>query len=187
MILYGCSSKLQLLEWVSSEAVTSILHKLIEQRMEQHCRGEYERSFLLEFQKVKTSVCSKCWSVSSFMKSCQDKLFISCWLSCVFILSGFFVCEQWLELVLGWLSKVFTSKVHTDGSVPSPSAPSVQASQSASSILKQWRCHMHQFFCRIYVNMRIEELFSIIRGARKKSAYFISKYPSMFLKWLEWE
>lgn len=53
MILCGCSSKLQLLEWVSSEAVTSILHKLIEQRMEQHCRGEYERSFLLEFQKVK--------------------------------------------------------------------------------------------------------------------------------------
>lgn len=52
MILCGCSSKLQLLEWVSSEAVTSILHKLIEQRMEQHCRGEYERSFLLEFQKV---------------------------------------------------------------------------------------------------------------------------------------
>lgn len=53
LILRGCSSKLQLLEWVSSEAVTSILHKLIEQRMEQHCRGEYERSFLLEFQKVK--------------------------------------------------------------------------------------------------------------------------------------
>lgn len=53
---YGVfSSKLQLLEWVSSEAVTSILHKLIEQRMEQHCRGEYERSFLLEFQEVKTS------------------------------------------------------------------------------------------------------------------------------------
>lgn len=47
------SSKLQLLEWVSSEAVTSILHKLIEQRMEQHCRGEYERSFLLEFQEVR--------------------------------------------------------------------------------------------------------------------------------------
>lgn len=47
-----CSSRLQLLEWVSAEAVTSILHKLIEQRMEQHCRGEYERSFLLEFQEV---------------------------------------------------------------------------------------------------------------------------------------
>lgn len=50
------SSKLQLLEWVSSEAVTSILHKLIEQRMEQHCRGEYERSFLLEFQEVKKTL-----------------------------------------------------------------------------------------------------------------------------------
>ena len=52
-VVDGCRSKLQLLEWVSSEAVTSILHKLIEQRMEQHCRGEYERSFLLEFQEVK--------------------------------------------------------------------------------------------------------------------------------------
>uniref|UniRef100_A0A7N5ZQX1 Anaphase-promoting complex subunit 2 n=1 Tax=Anabas testudineus TaxID=64144 RepID=A0A7N5ZQX1_ANATE len=108
-------SKLQLLEWVSSEAVTSILHKLIEQRMEQHCRGEYERSFLLEFQK-------------------------------------------WLEMVLGWLSKVFASEVHTD------------TGQSASSVLKQWRCHMHQFFCRIYVNMRIEELFSIIRDFPESKA-----------------
>ncbi|KAF3699732.1 Anaphase-promoting complex subunit 2 [Channa argus] len=107
-------SKLQLLEWVSSEAVTSILHKLIEQRMEQHCRGEYERSFLLEFQ-------------------------------------------EWLELVLGWLSKVFASEVHTD-------------SLSGSSVLKQWRCHMHQFFCRIYVNMRIEELFSIIRDFPESKA-----------------
>lgn len=50
--LCDCSSRLHLLEWVSSEAVTSILHKLIEQRMEQHCRGEYECSFLLEFQEV---------------------------------------------------------------------------------------------------------------------------------------
>ncbi|XP_026205465.1 anaphase-promoting complex subunit 2 [Anabas testudineus] len=123
-------SKLQLLEWVSSEAVTSILHKLIEQRMEQHCRGEYERSFLLEFQK-------------------------------------------WLEMVLGWLSKVFASEVHTDSLAPAPSAPSpsgVQAGQSASSVLKQWRCHMHQFFCRIYVNMRIEELFSIIRDFPESKA-----------------
>uniref|UniRef100_A0A7N8Y6Q9 Anaphase-promoting complex subunit 2 n=1 Tax=Mastacembelus armatus TaxID=205130 RepID=A0A7N8Y6Q9_9TELE len=123
-------SKLQLLEWVSSEAVTSILHKLIEQRMEQHCRGEYERSFLLEFQ-------------------------------------------EWLEMVLGWLSKVFASEVHTDSSLPSPSAPSapsVQTGQSTSSILKQWRCHMHQFFCRIYVNMRIEELFSIIRDFPESKA-----------------
>ncbi|XP_010771766.1 anaphase-promoting complex subunit 2-like, partial [Notothenia coriiceps] len=128
-------SKLQLLEWVSCEAVTSILHKLIEQRMEQHCRGEYERSFLLEFQ-------------------------------------------TWLELVLGWLSKVFASEAEKDGLVPAPGAPStpsvpsthsLQAGQPGSSVLKQWRCHMHQFFCRIYVNMRIEELFSIIRGETENS------------------
>ncbi|XP_062409777.1 anaphase-promoting complex subunit 2 [Sardina pilchardus] len=43
-------SRLQLLERVSSDAVTSILHKLIEQRMEQRCRGEYEISFLSDFQ-----------------------------------------------------------------------------------------------------------------------------------------
>nr|UUW46957.1 anaphase-promoting complex subunit 2-like protein [Platichthys stellatus] len=124
-------SKLQLLEWVSSEAVTSILHKLIEQRMEQHCRGEYECSFLLEFQ-------------------------------------------EWLELVLGWLSKVFASKADADGTTPStpctPSTPSAQAGPPGSSILKQWRCHMHQFFCRIYVNMRIEELFSIIRDFPESKA-----------------
>ncbi|MED6231555.1 hypothetical protein ATANTOWER_027918 [Ataeniobius toweri] len=114
-------SRLQLLEWVSSEAITSILHRLIEQRMERHCRGEYERSFLLEFQ-------------------------------------------EWLELVLGWLGKVFASKRDGDAAItPAANVPSVQGSQPASSVLKQWRCHMHQFFCRIYVNMRIEELFSIIR------------------------
>ncbi|XP_029997484.1 anaphase-promoting complex subunit 2 [Sphaeramia orbicularis] len=125
-------SKLQLLEWVSSKAVTFILHKLIEQRMEQHCRGEYERSFLLEFQ-------------------------------------------EWLELVLGWLSKVFASEADRDPpsvpSVPSvPSTPSVQDGQPSSPILKQWRCHMHQFFCRIYVNMRIDELFSIIRDFPESKA-----------------
>ncbi|XP_032443431.1 anaphase-promoting complex subunit 2 [Xiphophorus hellerii] len=113
-------SRLQLLEWVSAEAVTAILHRLIEQRMEQHCRGEYERSFLLDFQ-------------------------------------------EWLELVLGWLGKVFA----TEGgrAAPLPMDPSVPSTPSAcgSPVLKQWRCHMHQFFCRIYVNMRIEELFSIIR------------------------
>uniref|UniRef100_A0AAR2IHC1 Anaphase-promoting complex subunit 2 n=1 Tax=Pygocentrus nattereri TaxID=42514 RepID=A0AAR2IHC1_PYGNA len=94
-------SRLQLLERVSSEAVTSILHRLIEQRMEQRCRGEYESSFLADF-------------------------------------------NDWLEQVLGWLSRVF-------------------ASEPGGAILQRWRCHMHQFFCRIYVNMRIEELFSIIR------------------------
>ncbi|AWP19370.1 putative anaphase-promoting complex subunit 2 [Scophthalmus maximus] len=125
-------SRLQLLEWVSSEAVTSILHKLIEQRMEQHCRGEYECSFLLEFQ-------------------------------------------EWLELVLGWLSKVFASESDTDAPVPAPSSvlggtPGTPGVQAGSSILKQWRCHMHQFFCRIYVNMRIEELFSIIRDFPESKA-----------------
>lgn len=78
--------------------------------------------------------------------------------------------EQWLELVLGWLSKVFASEADGDAPVsalafPSiHSIPSVPDGQPANSVLKQWRCHMHQFFCRIYVNMRIEELFSIIRG-----------------------
>lgn len=73
--------------------------------------------------------------------------------------------------MLGWLSKVFASEADRDVAAPGvpgvpsvPSVPSVQAGQPASSVLKQWRCHMHQFFCRIYVNMRIEELFSIIRG-----------------------
>ncbi|KAM4634643.1 anaphase-promoting complex subunit 2 [Polymixia lowei] len=111
-------SRLQLLERVSSEAVTSILHKLIEQRMEQHCRGEYERSFLLDFQ-------------------------------------------EWLELVLGWLGRVFAKNSTGVSQVPVSSTPG--NGQSANGVLQQWRCHMHQFFCRIYVNMRIEELFSIIR------------------------
>lgn len=80
---------------------------------------------------------------------------------------------QWLELVLGWLSKVFASEADGDNAaaevsmvLSAPSGLSTQAGQPASSILKQWRCYMHQFFCRIYVNMRIEELFSIIRGKK---------------------
>uniref|UniRef100_A0A667WVJ7 Anaphase-promoting complex subunit 2 n=1 Tax=Myripristis murdjan TaxID=586833 RepID=A0A667WVJ7_9TELE len=109
-------SRLRLLEWVSSEAVTSILHKLIEQRMEQHCRGEYERSFLLDFQEV-------------------CKLF------------------KILSTILIQIA-----------------ASSSRAGQPASTILQQWRCHMHQFFCRIYVNMRIEELFSIIRDFPESKA-----------------
>ncbi|XP_030062053.1 anaphase-promoting complex subunit 2 [Microcaecilia unicolor] len=43
--------RLDLLERVSSDAVTTILHKMIEERMEKRCRGEYERSFLSEFQQ----------------------------------------------------------------------------------------------------------------------------------------
>ncbi|XP_029625148.1 anaphase-promoting complex subunit 2-like [Salmo trutta] len=114
-------SRLQLLERVSSEAVTSILHKLIEQRMEQQCMGEYESSFLFSFQ-------------------------------------------EWLELVLGWLSRVFASEEGGLGTVPSGTGSRAgEVGQPANSVLQRWRCHMHQFFCRIYVNMRIEELFSIIR------------------------
>ncbi|XP_049600328.1 anaphase-promoting complex subunit 2 [Syngnathus scovelli] len=112
-------SRVELLEWVSCDALTSILHRLIEQWLEQHCRGEYERSFLDDFQ-------------------------------------------QWLELVVGWLGQVFSSQQVRD-SPPDPAVP-------ASSVLKQWRCHMHQFFCRIYVNMRIDELFSIIRDFPESKA-----------------
>ncbi|XP_044295686.1 anaphase-promoting complex subunit 2 [Varanus komodoensis] len=43
--------RLNLLERVSADAVTNILHKMIEERMEWRCRGEYERSFLTEFQE----------------------------------------------------------------------------------------------------------------------------------------
>uniref|UniRef100_A0A8C9STQ4 Anaphase-promoting complex subunit 2 n=2 Tax=Scleropages formosus TaxID=113540 RepID=A0A8C9STQ4_SCLFO len=110
-------SRLQLLERVSSEAVTNILHRLIEQRMEQRCRGEYENSFLSDFQ-------------------------------------------EWLEHVLGWLSRVFVSEA---GGSSVRAALGSPTGQPGNTVLQRWRCHMHQFFCRIYVNMRIEELFSIIR------------------------
>lgn len=79
---------------------------------------------------------------------------------------------QWLELVLGWLSKVFDSEADADAPTSTPGAAGDQSrgcsSSSSSSILKQWRCHMQQFFCRIYVNMRIEELFSIITGEQTR-------------------
>lgn len=111
-------ARLQLLERVSSEAVTSILHKRIEQRMEERCRGEYESSFLTDF-------------------------------------------NEWLGRILGWLSRVFTSKVEEVGDNAMPTDE--KTGQPANALLHRWHCHMHQFFCRIYVNMRIEELFSIIR------------------------
>ena len=51
----GLSSRhrLSLLERVSAEAVTSTLHQVTRERMEDRCRGEYERSFLREFHKVR--------------------------------------------------------------------------------------------------------------------------------------
>ncbi|XP_069729188.1 anaphase-promoting complex subunit 2-like [Phaenicophaeus curvirostris] len=101
--------QLNLLERVSADAVTTILHKMIEERMEQRCRGEYEHSFLSEFQ-------------------------------------------EWIEKVIGWLSRVFLQD-----------SPSARSSSEASSTLKRWRCHVQRWFYRIYASMRIEELFSIIR------------------------
>ncbi|KAM9326792.1 anaphase-promoting complex subunit 2 [Gastrophryne carolinensis] len=101
--------RLNLLERVCSDAVTTILHKMIEQRMEKRCRGDYERSFLNEFQ-------------------------------------------EWIEKVIGWLSKVFLQ----EGTHPS-------SNPEASSTLKRWRCHVQRFFYRLYASMRIDELFCIIR------------------------
>lgn len=53
----GLSSRhrLSLLERVSAEAVTSTLHQVTKERMEDRCRGEYERSFLREFHKVRAA------------------------------------------------------------------------------------------------------------------------------------
>ncbi|KAM8934690.1 anaphase-promoting complex subunit 2 isoform 1-T1 [Pelodytes ibericus] len=101
--------RLNLLERICSDAVTTILHKMIEERMEKRCRGEYESSFLNEFQ-------------------------------------------EWIEKVIGWLSKVFLQ----DGAAP-PSTP------ESGSTLKRWRCHVQRFFYHLYASMRISELFSIIR------------------------
>ena len=60
---------------------------------------------------------------------------------------------QWIEKVLGWLSRVFLQE--STGGPPS---------REAGSTLKRWRCHVQRFFYRQYASMRIEELFSIIRG-----------------------
>ncbi|XP_006001484.1 anaphase-promoting complex subunit 2 [Latimeria chalumnae] len=115
--------KLNILERVCAESVTTILQKMIQERMERKCRGEYERSFLKDF-------------------------------------------EEWMEKVIGWLSKVLLRESNA-----------TSTSLAASSILKQWRCHVQRFFCRIYVNMRIEELFSIIRDfPESKSAIADLKY-----------
>lgn len=43
--------RLNLLERVCAEAVTTTLHQVTRERMEDRCRGEYERSFLREFHK----------------------------------------------------------------------------------------------------------------------------------------
>lgn len=60
---------------------------------------------------------------------------------------------QWIEKVIGWLSRVFLQ-----------GGAATQPNPEANSTLKRWRCHVQRFFYRIYASMRIEELFSIIRG-----------------------
>lgn len=61
--------------------------------------------------------------------------------------------QQWIERVVGWLGKVFLQ----DG-------PARPASPEAGPTLRRWRCHAQRFFYRTYAGLRIEELFSIIRG-----------------------
>lgn len=55
--------------------------------------------------------------------------------------------------MVGWLGRVFLQ----DG----PARPS---SPVAGDTLRRWRCHIQRFFYRIYAGLRIEELFSVIRG-----------------------
>ena len=55
--------------------------------------------------------------------------------------------------MVGWLGKVFLQ----DG-------PARPASPEAGPTLRRWRCHVQRFFYRIYAGLRIEELFSIVRG-----------------------
>lgn len=62
---------------------------------------------------------------------------------------------QWIERVVGWLGKVFLQ----DG-------PARPASPEVGPTLRRWRCHAQRFFYRTYAGLRIEELFSIIRGRR---------------------
>ncbi|MGH0172400.1 UNVERIFIED_CONTAM: hypothetical protein FKN15_071817 [Acipenser sinensis] len=151
-------TSLHLLERVSSNAVTTILHKLIEQRMEARCRGEYERSFLNDFQEIQMPLCSRSTSlhllerVSSdavttiLHKLIEQRMEARC--RGEYERSFLNDFQEWLEKVNGWLSKVFLSQTQ---------------SLEGDATLKRWRCHMHSFFYLIYVSMRIEELFSIIR------------------------
>lgn len=57
--------RLSLLERVSAEAVTTTLHQVTRERMEDRCRGEYERSFLREFHKVRTPLQDVFWGLGT--------------------------------------------------------------------------------------------------------------------------
>lgn len=75
--------------------------------------------------------------------------------------------RQWIERVVGWLGKVFLQ----DG-------PSRPASPEPGPMLRRWRCHVQRFFYRIYAGLRIEELFSIIRGRPARWEPLPSPLPS---------
>ena len=75
--------------------------------------------------------------------------------------------RQWIERVVGWLGKVFLQ----DG-------PSRPASPEPGTTLRRWRCHVQRFFYRIYAGLRIEELFSIIRGQPARREPLRSPLPS---------
>eukprot|EP00062_Callorhinchus_milii_P014829 gi/632964421/ref/XP_007898391.1/ PREDICTED: anaphase-promoting complex subunit 2 [Callorhinchus milii] len=107
---------LNLLERISADAITTILHKMIEEHVGRLCRGEYENSFLSQL-------------------------------------------EEWLESkVICWLSMVFLQK------------PSKAAASPTSNTLQRWRIHLQFFLYQVYANMRIDELFSIIRDFPESKA-----------------
>ncbi|KAK1333947.1 hypothetical protein QTO34_004945 [Cnephaeus nilssonii] len=128
--------RLSLLERVSAEAVTITLHQVTRERMEDRCRGEYERSFLREFHKV------QCRVVFSGLGVCGDGV-------CVRGPCGGISVDS-----RGWSAGWARCSCRTapPGRVP-----------RGRPTLRRWRCHAQRFFYRTYAGLRIEELFSIIR------------------------
>lgn len=79
--------------------------------------------------------------------------------------------QQWIERVVGWLGKVFLQ----DG-------PARPTPPEAGPTLRRWRCHVQRFFYRIYAGLRIEELFSIIRGRPRLPAHLPCALALQFLR-----
>lgn len=98
-----CSRRLNLLERVSADAVTTILHRMIEERMEQRCRGEYEHSFLNEFQEVRKvggqsgPLLWRCGAVPVTGRAAQAKFLISPENACSWAVTSW-AKEEWLKL-----------------------------------------------------------------------------------------
>ncbi|XP_007606353.1 anaphase-promoting complex subunit 2-like [Cricetulus griseus] len=84
--------------------------------------------------------------------------------------------HKWIERVVGWLGKVFLQDNTTR-----PSSP------EAGNTLRRWRCHVQRFFYRIYASLRIEELFSIIRGwscLLPCRTFLFQRFPMLYLQLL---